>query len=441
MSRALVVLMTLAPALAVAAPEPLTLAQALQRAQAANPALGAAGARVNALRAAAEGAGRAFWPTIAASSTAERTDNAALAFMARLTAAQLAPEDLDVHRLVSPDATGHLTTALSLELPLDVSGKLRRRRDAAVAAAGSAAEVVDEARLDLRLGVESAYWRAWLETEAQGALGRAVEAAAARRDVVAAGVDAGAALGADLLRARARERQREGERAVHGAARQAALAALAQWMGAKDASFTLSENPPPPADWSATLEGWQARAGAQRPLVRAAEARLRAAMAAARLERASSWPELSGYARAIDDRGTWDGGRRSYAVGIAARWLVLDAARGSRRAESEAAVRAAEQDLTAAKNQVSFDVADAWARSASARERQAAARGGVEEGREALRVMRERRVAGLATLTDELETEAAALSAELEELAATIEVTLADAALRRATGMGEGGQP
>jgi len=40
----------------------------------------------------------------------------------------------------------------------------------------------------------------------------------------------------------------------------------------------------------------------------------------------------------------------------------------------------------------------------------------------------------MATLTDELETEAAALAAELEELNTAAEVVIADAALRRAAG-------
>jgi hypothetical protein len=40
----------------------------------------------------------------------------------------------------------------------------------------------------------------------------------------------------------------------------------------------------------------------------------------------------------------------------------------------------------------------------------------------------------MATLTDELETEAASMAAELEELTTAVEIGLADAALRRAAG-------
>ena len=49
-------------------------------------------------------------------------------------------------------------------------------------------------------------------------------------------------------------------------------------------------------------------------------------------------------------------------------------------------------------------------------------------------MVQERRKAGIATLTDELETETAALGAALQEIGAAAEVAIADAALRRAAG-------
>ena len=52
----------------------------------------------------------------------------------------------------------------------------------------------------------------------------------------------------------------------------------------------------------------------------------------------------------------------------------------------------------------------------------------------ALRVVQERRQAGMATLTDELETEVASLAAELREIEAASDAAIADAALRRAAG-------
>ena len=81
-----------------------------------------------------------------------------------------------------------------------------------------------------------------------------------------------------------------------------------------------------------------------------------------------------------------------------------------------------------------LEVALAYRRAAAARARHTAASGGAEEGREALRVVQERRKAGLATLTDELETESEALGAALAEITTAAEVAMADAALARAAG-------
>ncbi|HET9211934.1 MAG TPA: TolC family protein, partial [Thermoanaerobaculia bacterium] len=128
------------------------------------------------------------------------------------------------------------------------------------------------------------------------------------------------------------------------------------------------------------------------------------------------------------------GGKVAGGIGIGLRWSAFDPTRDRRKAAAEAELSAAELQARAAADQVRLEVATAWDRAVAARERHAAAAGGAEEGREALRVVRERRLAGIATLTDELETEAASLAAELQELRAAAEAAIADAALERAAG-------
>jgi outer membrane protein TolC len=113
---------------------------------------------------------------------------------------------------------------------------------------------------------------------------------------------------------------------------------------------------------------------------------------------------------------------------------VFDATRGRRVAAASAEARAADLEVRASRDQVRLEVETAWRRAQAARERYAAAAGGAEEGREALRVVQERYQQGMATLTDELETETASLGAELEELRAASEAAIADAALLRAAG-------
>jgi outer membrane protein TolC len=123
-------------------------------------------------------------------------------------------------------------------------------------------------------------------------------------------------------------------------------------------------------------------------------------------------------------------------AGLYLRWELFDPQRRANRAVADLTIAAADADLAAALAQARFEIESAWYAATAARERWQAARGGSEEGREALRVVGERRAAGLATLTDELETEAAALAAELAEFAAMAETEITRAALERAAGVG-----
>ncbi len=117
------------------------------------------------------------------------------------------------------------------------------------------------------------------------------------------------------------------------------------------------------------------------------------------------------------------------------RWNLFDATRDKRRAAAEADERASAFDALSARDRVRFEVDAAFRRLTAARARLSSAEGGAADGREALRVIQERRAQGLATLTDELETEAAAFAAELEEIGAARAAVLAEAALERAAGL------
>jgi outer membrane protein TolC len=183
------------------------------------------------------------------------------------------------------------------------------------------------------------------------------------------------------------------------------------------------------------LEDWTARALHSRTRLRAAAERTTSAAAAARAEARGAWPSLAVYGQLQDDRGSLRAaGGQWFAAGAAVRWTPFEGARAKRQAAARADAQAARDVQRGAEDQVRLDVALAWRSAQAAQQRRAAAAGGAEEAREALRVVRERRQAGMATLTDELDTEAALLAADLEELRASVETALADAALRRAAG-------
>lgn len=414
---------------------PLTLAQALDLAARQNPELLATRERAGAQAHRAAAVARATWPRLTVTTGWSRSDNAAQTFANKLNAGEFTQDDFTLDRLNDPHALSHQTTALGIEAPLDVFGR-GRALGAAQRAAGRAQDAAfREALLEVRLRVAEAYLQGSLAGRALAVTAAALAGARAREADIEARVAQGAALTADLLRARARRRQREADMAERRADLELAQAALARAVGAPPATrYEPVDFPDSIHSLDGDEAGWVARALEGRPALAAAAERADGARWASRAERRGVFPDLAAYGQLQDDRNDLSGGHRSAAVGVTARWTAFDAARPRRLAAVEAEQRAAEHDLRAARDQVHLEIVTAFRRAEIARERHAATSGGAEEGREALRVLQERRQAGLATLTDELETEAASLAAELEELRAATEVVLADAVLQRAAG-------
>jgi outer membrane protein TolC len=423
------------PGVLAAEPVPLTLDQALQMAGRQNPEVQAQAQRAAAAVSDRDAARRARWPRLSLASGWWLSDTPSMVFAGRLDSGEFRQQDFAISSLNDPAALSHLGTALQLEAPIDLSGSAGARAESLSLAAEAARLGHDELTQDVRLGVVESYRRAALAERMIGALERAVEGARAREADVHARVVEGASLAADLMRARARRRQREADLAERRGDRAVALARLARAIGA---SAVDAYRPVEAASAPAPLEGdgasWSQRALAGRPAVAAARRHTESRSLALRAEDRSKWPDLAAWGRVQDDRITASGGSVSGAVGVSLRWNLLDFSRSPRVAAAASAVRAADLSAQAVADQVRLEVETAWHRAQAARERYAAAAGGAEEGREALRVIRERRQQGLATLTDELETEAASLGAEIEELRAATEAAIADAALRRAAG-------
>jgi outer membrane protein TolC len=419
-------------------PARITLAEALDLAERQNPDLAAARAQVEAAQAGTEAVRRSVWPRVDLSTGWSHTDIPSAAFAHKLDAGEFTARDFDLARLNDPASLSHLGTALAIEAPIDAFGKVKTAVLSSEARVRSAGAQAAEGRLDLRLQVAVAYRRAVLAQKAVEVTAQALASARSRESDVEQRVTGGAALQSDLLRSRARRREREADLAERRGDVQAALAALAHALGAPAGTlYGPADDPPTPAPLDGDLAQWTARALAGRPALAGSEAASEAARQAIHNEEKTQLPDLAVWGQLQDNRvdlGDLRGGKRTGALGVTLRWSAFDPARDSRRAAADAALRTTELQARAAADQVRLEVETAWHRAQAARERWAAAGGGAEEGREALRVVHERRLAGMATLTDELETEAASLAAELQELQAATEAALADAALERAAG-------
>ena len=414
---------------------PVTLAEALALAGQANPELQAAAARVDAQAARTESVRRMRRPRLGLSIGWSRMDMPAGVFASKLNSGEFTAADFDVARLNDPGALNHLGSSLSLEMPIDVFGKVGAMASAMAANGEAASAGTRDAGQEIRMRVTEAYRQAEMAGREVEVTERVLAVAKAREAEIEARVQAGSALQADLLRARARRRQREADLAERRGQQRMAQAGLARLLGAPaGVGYVPTEGPPAVAPLEGEEGAWIERAERQRPVLEAARRRADAASSLAKHEKNGLLPDLGVFGQVWDDRIRVDGGNQSWAVGVGLKWTPFDPSRSKREAAATAEQRAVELDARAAFDQVRLEVALAYRRAVSARERHAAAAGGAEEGREALRVVQERRKAGMATLTDELETETAALGAALQEIGAAAEVAIADAALKRAAG-------
>lgn len=417
--------------------EPLSLETARARANAQNPDLRALRERASASASRGESIQKQKLPRLGVEVNAQRTDNAAAVFAHKLNAGQFQAADFELARLNAPDAISHLGSSLFIEVPIDLFGRVNLAADAQAAGQKALSENVREAEAAVALQVTEAYLGAVLARKAALTTEKAVAAARSREAITQARFAEGVALQSDVLRVRARRRAREADLASQQAEFEVLEAMLSRLLGAPDGMrFDLTDSAKPAAGLE-PLEAWKARAATTRPTLLAAQGQRDAAALTLRFEQEASRPEFAAQARLMDDR-TSQGGNQSWAIGAMLRWNFFDAARGKRVAAATADERATVEDERAARDRVRFEVEAAFSRLNAAKDRLAAAQGGAEEGREALRVVQERHAQGLATLTDELETEAAAFAAELEEINAARSAVLAEAALRRAAGVNPG---
>jgi outer membrane protein TolC len=223
----------------------VTLDEALALAEKANPELQAAAARVEAQVARADSVRRMLWPRLGLQMGWSRTDLPAGVFAHKLNSGRFTQADFDVTRLNDPAALSHLGTALSLEVPIDAFGKVRRMADGQAAYGDAAAAGTRDAVHEVRLRVVEAYRGAELAGRALDVTRRVLEVAVAREAEIEARVETGSALQAELLRARARRRQREADLAERRGQQGMALAGLARLLGAPpERGYVPTEAPP-----------------------------------------------------------------------------------------------------------------------------------------------------------------------------------------------------
>ena len=186
-------LLSLAGSPAPAEEIPLTLGEALARAEGNNPDILAAQQRAAAQGSRIESVDRLRWPRLDVTMGWSRTNTPAMVFMGKLNAGEFTQNDFAIDSLNSPDPLSHLMTVLSVMAPVDLAGKVKAMSSAQAAVERAMQAGTLEMLQEIRVRVVEAYRNAELAARAVALTQRALEGALAReRDIQARAARRGA---------------------------------------------------------------------------------------------------------------------------------------------------------------------------------------------------------------------------------------------------------
>ncbi len=414
---------------------PLTLPEAITRAQAANPDARAAEVAERLAAARLTQARAGYLPSVDVTESWQRGNQPVFVFSSLLAQRQFAASNFAIDALNHPEAVNNLRLGLTIDQAVfDPATR------AGVRAATLGRELATTSRAvvaqDLALAVTGAYGAVLAADAAGRAAAATLETAAADLEVARNRRDAGRVTDADALRievflARAREQQ---IRSTADAT--IARARLNQLMGEPlDASFTFDDTPAPEAMAATDLPALEAEAVNARADLKLSALQEQLAAAAVDAARANFLPRVYAQGGYEANGGAWGSRASSWMAGAVARVnLFRGFADEARLAEARhtQSLRALERDKadTAAR----LDVRVAVARLEAARAADAVSRAAVTQARESHRIVRDRYDGGLADVAALLAAAEAVQQADARHAAARVEVTVAAATLSRALG-------
>lgn len=417
---------------------PLTLRQALGRADsggyANRVAAGESEARSGAALAPLEG----ILPTARFEGGYVRTTDPLGAFGFTLRQRTVTPASFAPAALNNPAATGNMMTGLVVELPLLNADAWRGRQ-----AAGEASEAARSAERWTRaltaVEVARGYWGALLAKERVRTLEAALVAARSHQREAQSLVERGLVTRSDALLASVKAG--EVEAGLIGARSEARVAklGLALLMGEPgDTGFMLPDSLPS-AERVSALAGAasDSSAGVPREDVMAAQHESAAMAADRRRARALYLPRLNSFGRlewnTVD---TPFGGKSAWTVGIMLSWSPFSGARElSEGRVADGRVMAAGSRREAAEAQAALELDRAAADLAVALSRLELAQMAGAQAREAHRIVSRKYDGGVATVTELFDAAAVDTDSQMRDVAARYAVLIALAEVRKAQGL------
>jgi len=430
-----ILLATLLLALPASAQSPLSLSEAIARAQARNPDAGAA---ASVEREAADRliqARSGYFPKVDLAESWQRGNHPVFVFSSLLAQRRFTAADFAVDAINHPEATDNFRTAFFVEQPLFdriTAANVRAasiRRDMAV----NGRRLVND---DLMAAVTEAFGKVLIAAATVRSAAASVETARADRELAGNRRDAGRVTDADVLQLDVYLAHTLEQQVQAMSDERIARARLNQLMGEPlGAVFSLDLTPPAIAIDITNPAGLEEDALKNRPEVALALQQEQLAAAAVDAAQSSFLPQVAVQAAWELNGGAWNSRSSSWVAGAAARINLFHGfADKARLAEARelAKRRAIEKDK--AGTMARLDVQIAIARLEAARASDVVGRAAADQARESRRIIRDRYESGLTDAAMLLRSADAVQQADAQQIAARVSVLTATATLQRAIG-------
>ncbi len=428
-------LLAVAPMAGFAQGATLTLRQAIDLALGHNPQTEAAQADRNAAEAGVGMARTALLPHLNFAEDISRGNDPVYVFGTKLRQQRFTQTDFSLDSLNRPTPVGNFATRFNGSWMLFNWFETNQQIRGAKLGAESAVSMSSQVNQGVVLGVVEAY-QAVLYAQRQIEVAQhEQQTAEALRNDAQTRVKAGLAIDSDLLQAQVNVSERQQELIAAQGAFDNAWAELEAAMGTRPSPRPALSPIEVKSFADGVLEDDIASGLKARPDLKALRQQTAAQQQQVRAARSDLLPQISAYGNWEMDRQTFAGnGGNNWVAGAQLNLDIFPVAKRARLRQAEAARQKAEAQERSTEDQIRLAVSQAWTGHQTAERMVSTARASMEQSAEALRILRNRYDAGLATMTDLLRAEDAQRQSQNDYWHAAYGNTVAYAALLYATG-------
>lgn len=422
----------------LAAQQPLSLRQAVELALQQHPSLEAARSGLRAAETRIQAARSGYLPRLNYSESFQRTDNPVYVFSALLSQARFTERNFAIASLNRPDFLNNFQSQLSLDQVLYDAGQTRLAVESARLGRGLAGEEQRRLEQEVIANVVRTYFGVALAAESVKAAEEAVRSAEADLERAQAIRAAGLSTDADVLSIQVHLAAMREQQIRRRADLDVARAALNEALGLPlDTPHSLATPLTAASVVLPSLGDFEQSGLQQRPEVRQAALAERLAETGRRQAQAAFLPQVVFHSAFQADRQRLvTRGAANWLVSLSLRWNLFNGFQDQHRLrESEATWSRAQAERRRVEALVRLHIRKAYADWLAAGQRVEVARTAVAMAEESLRITKNRYEAGLASVTDLLRTETAALEARTRYLAALYDQRLAAVQLAQAAGV------